>query len=188
MLTRGCDDDDTRFSVYDVIAKVSSGEVFPLKDKNLIEPLLNFIRVSVSDHQVNLMSKTEISLERTSFDFYVDSCLEDLIVTVTLRRIQGQSMNRSPTIQKVDVYDPFNNQSAETVVDLNVAKVIKFTSPAKGLWRVFVSVRGGYVRGTYIRGSYNIRVSGSSVCNFEPSFVYSLAPTAFFRRPAKGMA
>lgn len=167
VLTHGCDD-GAGFEVYHKIATTSKGDVFPLKDKQLVKPILNFIRVSISSRQVTLLYNAAVQLT-VGFNVHVDSCLEDLVVTATSHGIDGD-------ISRVDVLGPSGGQFLEMVVNLKTAKVIKVESPETGIWTVVVSASG----------VYNLQIGGRSVCDFDPTFVYSLTPTSFYQRPAKG--
>ena len=168
ILTEGCNDDDPRFEDYHKIAVTSKGDVFPLKDKHLVKPILNFIHVSIQSRQVSLLYKIGV-LNSTTFSVPVDSCLQDLLLTVT-------SEDGEREITGVDVYSPSGIRFDERVVDVKTAKVIKVESPAHGQWNVHVSTGG----------TYTIQIGGRSDCDFDPAFVYSLTPSSFYRRPAAG--
>jgi hemicentin len=168
VLTKGCNDNDPRFEVYHQIAITSKGAVFPLKDKFLIKPLLNFIHFSLQSHHVSLLYKAGV-VGSAVFFVHVDSCLRDLLITVT-------SEDREREIAGVDVYSSSGMRYDEKIVNVKTARVVKVESLVTGRWSVNVSAEG----------TYTIQIGGLSDCDFDPAFVYSLTPSSLYRRPAAG--
>ena len=173
VLTNGCDDTDSRFGIYRKIATIGKGEVFQLKNENLIPPIINFIRVSISDRQVTLLYQPELTFS-TSLRFHVDTCIQELLVTAT--SLRSSAFTSSPEIRSLYVHNPLGVQFVNKVLDLRIAKVIKIDSPIAGLWYVTV----------HASGLYGVQVRGRSFCDFEPNFAYSSAPKSFYTRPAIG--
>ena len=161
MLTDGCDNE---FGIFHKIAKISKGGFCPLEDQVRANLITDCIHLSVRGNQVSTLYQTDPLT--TLFPAQVDSCLEDLLFTVTSER----------EVSIANVYTPSGTRLSKKRVDKKTTKVTEVQAPVIGQWSMDV----------YARRSYTVHVGGHSVCDFDPTFVYSLKPTSYYLRPTAG--
>jgi hemicentin len=161
VLTDGCDNE---FGVFHKIAKISKGGFCPLEDQIQANLVVNCIHLSVRGNQVSTLYQTDpVS---TLFTAPVDSCLEDLLFTVTSER----------EVSIVNVYTPAGHRLSKKTLDRRTTKVTEVETPIIGEWSMDV----------FARRTFTVHIGGHSVCDFDPTFVYNLKPTSYYLRPTVG--
>ena len=163
------------YDAFKRIATVSTGEIFHLK-KNAVDQVITYIDLSVQARVVNLLYTTGLQPGQHTIYFDVDSCMQDLLVTVTATGTSAE-IDQPENEIRVQLTDPLGRSNYSFGISEKAVKVLKVESPEAGAW--YLSIIS--------RLTYTVTVSGRSVCDFKVSFTYQRSPGSYYTRPAAGL-
>ncbi|XP_050723288.1 hemicentin-1-like isoform X2 [Eriocheir sinensis] len=160
------------YQAFEDIASTSAGQIFHL-DKSNVKEVLNFVRVSLESHRVNLLSLDhgEHGPGEESLPLLVDNTLKEFTISVS-----GEK-------PKIQIYGPSGEdvreeENVEDLLSLENVKIVGVKEPSPGRYNISVGSDS----------KFTVRATGLSSLKFDHGF--SLHPTADFKetyhRPMKG--
>ncbi|XP_065212756.1 hemicentin-1-like [Planococcus citri] len=152
VLTGNCDDGEDP-AEYVKIAAVSTGQIFDLF-KHDVHQVLEFIRVSLRSHKVNLLSIDGASNCSNTFAVPIDDTLNELTISLAGKKTL---MNVTDALGKrID-----GTSKANMLLNLENIKIINIQNPKPGLWKISVRCVSSY---------YTLRTTGQSNFSFVHGF------------------
>ena len=165
------------YDAFKRIATASTGEIFQLT-KTAVDQVITYIGLSVQARVVNLLYTTGQlpghHWHTISFD--VDSCLQDLLVTVTTTGT-AREIDLPENEIGVKLTNPLGYSDYSFEISEKAVKVVKEESPEAGRWYLYI----------ISCLTYAITVSSRSVCDFKVSFTYEQSPGSYYTRPVAGL-
>ncbi|XP_063876640.1 hemicentin-1-like isoform X2 [Scylla paramamosain] len=173
VMTGDCDDHThPGYQAFEDIASTSAGQIFRLNKGNVKE-VLDFVRVSLESHKVNLLS-----LDREDFGPGEESL--PLLVDPTLKQFTISVSGEKPKIEIFDAAgkDIREEEGVEDLLDLENVKIVGVKQPLPGQYNISVGSDS----------KFTVRATGVSSLSFDHGF--SLYPTTDFKetyhRPMTG--
>ena len=163
------------YDAFKRIATASTGEIFQLT-KTAVDQVITYIDLSVQARVVNLLYTTGLQPGQHTIYFDVDSCLQDLLVTVTATGT-AREIDQPENEIRVQLTNPLGHSDYSFEINEKAVKVVKVESPEAGRWYLNITSRL----------TYAITVSGRSVCDFKVSFTYEQSPGSYYTRPVAGL-